>query len=238
MTVRLLTKGCNFSRLLQQIKASDLAYKSEDPRDGGVDDIKAIAGKEWMKTGQDKKIWKRLMPERGPISINCTNLIDFEVFRGKRSTFTDSLVDDHVIECKFRHPFPFITDIFFPRISFCCLLIPPLQTNGALKNGTLRVPDLPSELKPAITIADATYLYTPKSSNYLLQTMADLNLFACGTYQIKQARSYVGEHFRFHGLRSVGCCSHVMSIIWYLDYARHEEVTRPANFLDDVILRV
>ncbi|VVC90380.1 unnamed protein product [Leptidea sinapis] len=40
------------------------------------------------------------------------------------------------------------------------------------------------------------------------------------------------------GLRTVGCCSHVMSIIWYLGYARHEGVTRPANFLDDVILRV
>ncbi|VVD03954.1 unnamed protein product [Leptidea sinapis] len=111
--------------------------------------------------------------------------------------------------------------------------------------------------------------------------MADLILFACGTYQIKQARSYVGEHLRFHGiytlkvsrdqipglqginpmllranivsplfrksiicfycngrLRTVGCCSHVMNIIWYLGYARHEGVTRPANFLDDVILRV
>ncbi|VVC99910.1 unnamed protein product [Leptidea sinapis] len=65
---------------------------------------------------------------------------------------------------------------------------------------TLGEPDLASEQKPAITIADATYLYTQKSSNNLLQTMADLILFACGTYQINQARSYVGEHIRFHGI--------------------------------------
>ncbi|VVC96145.1 unnamed protein product [Leptidea sinapis] len=70
-----------------------------------------------------------------------------------------------------------------------------------ITDGTLGDPDLPSEQKPAITIADATYLeHTQKSSNYLLQTMADLILFACGTYQIKQARSYVSEHFRFHGI--------------------------------------
>ncbi|VVD05811.1 unnamed protein product [Leptidea sinapis] len=167
--------------------------------------------------------------------------------------------------------------------------------NSIVADGTLGDPDLPSEQKPAITIADATYLYTQKSSNYLLQTVADLIVFACGTYQIKQARSYVGKHFRFHGiytlevsrdqipglqginpmllraniksrhssgktyclfivtevgnrgrepiisyycncivgLRTVGCCSHVMSIIWHLGYARHEGVTRPANFLDD-----
>ncbi|VVD00301.1 unnamed protein product [Leptidea sinapis] len=172
--------------------------------------------------------------------------------------------------------------------------------NSIVADSTLGNPDLPSEQKPAITIADATYLYTQKCSNYLLQTMADLIFFACGTYQIKQARSYVGEHFRFHSiytlevsrdqipglqginpmllqakiksrhcsgktyfvfivtevgnlgreaiisyycnciveLGTVGCCSHVMSIIWYLGYARHEGVTRPANFLDDVILRV
>ncbi|CAH2100548.1 unnamed protein product [Euphydryas editha] len=30
--------------------------------------------------------------------------------------------------------------------------------------------------------------------------MEDLILFACGVYQIRQARSYVGEHFRFHGI--------------------------------------
>ncbi|KAF9803823.1 hypothetical protein SFRURICE_013100 [Spodoptera frugiperda] len=39
------------------------------------------------------------------------------------------------------------------------------------------------------------------------------------------------------GLRTVGCCSHVMSILWYLSYACHEGMSRPAPFLDEVILR-
>ncbi|RVE44543.1 hypothetical protein evm_010809 [Chilo suppressalis] len=132
--------------------------------------------------------------------------------------------------------------------------------------------------------------------------LEELVLFACGTYQIKQARSYVGEHFRLHGiynlqigreqvdlsslggenpflikakiksrhvgrktyfvfiavereqhgrdaiigyccncivgLRTVGCCSHVMSVVWYLAYGRHEGVSAPAEFLDTVLLRV
>ncbi|KAL0829656.1 hypothetical protein ABMA28_003162 [Loxostege sticticalis] len=71
----------------------------------------------------------------------------------------------------------------------------------------------------------------------------DLIFFALGTYQIRQARSYYGEHIRFHGgyqneicsedingregiteycfnclvgRRTVGCCAHVMTLIWYL----------------------
>ena len=40
------------------------------------------------------------------------------------------------------------------------------------------------------------------------------------------------------GLRTVGCCSHVMSIIWYFSYARHEGLTRPAPYVDDVRLRI
>lgn len=141
---------------------------------------------------------------------------------------------------------------------------------------------------------DGTTMQFPRLS------MDELILFACGTYQIRQARSYVGEHFRFHGiytlevsrdqiprlegtnplllrakiksrhssgktyfvfiviernmngreaitsyccncivgLRTVGCCSHVMSILWYLGYARHEGTTRPAPFLDEVIIRM
>lgn len=41
---------------------------------------------------------------------------------------------------------------------------------------------------------DGTTMVFPRLS------MDELILFACGTYQIRQARSYVGEHFRFHGI--------------------------------------
>lgn len=37
-------------------------------------------------------------------------------------------------------------------------------------------------------------------------TMAELVLFACGTYQIRQARSYIGEQLRFHGLYTIEVC--------------------------------
>ncbi|RVE39951.1 hypothetical protein evm_015399 [Chilo suppressalis] len=134
--------------------------------------------------------------------------------------------------------------------------------------------------------------------------MDDLILFACGTYQIRQARSYIGEHIRFHGvyetqicrenvvdlspldgeapmlirariksrhisrkiynvfialdrtqvgiraiigyccncivgLRTIGCCSHIMSIMWYLGYARYlDNLSPPAEILDGILIRL
>lgn len=39
------------------------------------------------------------------------------------------------------------------------------------------------------------------------------------------------------GKRTVGCCAHIMVIIWYLSYARYEDyIHQPAQFLDDVII--
>lgn len=38
------------------------------------------------------------------------------------------------------------------------------------------------------------------------------------------------------GRRTVGCCAHIMSVIWYLSWARYENVTPPAQFLDHVLL--
>lgn len=145
------------------------------------------------------------------------------------------------------------------------------------------------------------HIITTTNVNFPHLSMAELVLFACGTYQIRQARSYIGEQFRFYGmytiqvctdeeidlsrlggirtrlirakiksrhisrktyyvyivideeqvglngyccncivgLRTVGCCSHVMSIVWYLGYARHQaNITPPAQFLDEVLLRL
>lgn len=129
---------------------------------------------------------------------------------------------------------------------------------------------------------------------------SDLILIACGTYQLKQARSYYGEHIRFNGCyrievcretmhatnfgpdsrlirariasrhisrkiyfvyiltsvtntgrsaikeyccncvvgrRTVGCCAHVMTVIWYLGWARHQDnISPPAQFLDEVLV--
>lgn len=38
------------------------------------------------------------------------------------------------------------------------------------------------------------------------------------------------------GRRTMGTCAHIISIIWYLGYARHEGFTAPASFLNDVIV--
>ncbi|XP_072936633.1 uncharacterized protein [Epargyreus clarus] len=133
----------------------------------------------------------------------------------------------------------------------------------------------------------------------------DLIFFALGTYQIKQARSYFGEHIRSHGRylievcrelnvdttelnlgnrevylirgkiksrhvgrrqyfvyiiidshmsgrhgilgyccnclvgrRTVGCCAHVMTLVWYLGWARYESNIRPpAEFLDEIVIQ-
>ncbi|XP_028157568.1 uncharacterized protein LOC114350796 [Ostrinia furnacalis] len=137
-------------------------------------------------------------------------------------------------------------------------------------------------------------------------TLSDLTIFALGTYQIKQARSYYGEHIRqrgsfqvevsdhlevvshatssqqpdpvlvrgriksrhhsgrtyysyiliarqgtswddkiisyycscISGQRTVGCCAHTMTIVWYLGWARHQDtIAAPASFLDNILIR-
>lgn len=137
--------------------------------------------------------------------------------------------------------------------------------------------------------------------------MSDLILFALGAYQIKQARSYYGEHIRpdgtflvevgneftstnipgislsshetvlmrgriksrhhsntiyytyilintsehnwqekicgyycscIIGKRTVGSCAHVMTMVWYLGWARHQDtISAPATFLDGILVR-
>lgn len=36
----------------------------------------------------------------------------------------------------------------------------------------------------------------------------------------------------YHGLRTVGCCSHVMTIIWFTLFIKNNNIPRPAAFLD------
>lgn len=132
----------------------------------------------------------------------------------------------------------------------------------------------------------------------------DLILFSLGIYQLKQARSYYGEHLNENGSfiievgeslpasdvtelgggdlcvirariqsrhvtaktyyvyvgfnrslngrqavshyyctcnigkRTIGCCSHVMCIVWFITFARHEQnISPPALFLEDIMVR-
>ncbi|XP_063829743.1 uncharacterized protein LOC135080779 [Ostrinia nubilalis] len=144
-------------------------------------------------------------------------------------------------------------------------------------------------------------------NNFPQLEYSDLILISLGVYQIKQARSYYGEHIRqdgnyiievcrevdrqlvtelhllhsenvwllrgkIHsrhishktyfvyvlvdgseigtyaikqyccncvvGRRTIGCCAHVMTIIWYLSWARFQEnLNPPAQFLDDILLQ-
>lgn len=150
----------------------------------------------------------------------------------------------------------------------------------------------------------------PQLENFPRFSYNQLLLFALGPYQVKQARSYYGEHIRANGVyeievcpeldhsremifniggnmpyllrgliksrhvsqknyysyilfdvepssscplesilgyycsclvgnRTVGCCCHVMTLIWYLGWARHQNnITPPASFLDDIFVRI
>lgn len=41
------------------------------------------------------------------------------------------------------------------------------------------------------------------------------------------------------GNRTLGCCCHVMTVIWYLGWARHQNtLSAPASFLDNVLVRL
>lgn len=139
----------------------------------------------------------------------------------------------------------------------------------------------------------------PELHVFPVMEMRDLILFSLGIYQIKQARSYYGEHIRQNGSfyveidtnltrfeenklllrgkiksrhvsnrqyftyillnlngedwcqrieeyycsciigkRTVGCCAHVMTIVWFLGWARHQDTLRPpASFLDEILVR-
>ena len=147
--------------------------------------------------------------------------------------------------------------------------------------------------------------HLPELDIFPEMTMSDLVIFGLGVYQIKQARSYYGEHIRQHGSfqveisneleviaraipsqpdpllirgrirsrhssgrvyytyillaregsdwdekilsyycsciagqRTVGCCAHVMTIVWFLGWARYQErIEAPAWFLDGILLR-
>lgn len=35
------------------------------------------------------------------------------------------------------------------------------------------------------------------------------------------------------GRRTVGCCAHIMTVVWYLSWARYNDVNAPASYLDD-----
>lgn len=144
----------------------------------------------------------------------------------------------------------------------------------------------------------------PELDNLPRLTEEDLILFSLGIYQLKQARSYYGEHLNENGSfiievgeslpasdvtelgggdlcvirariqsrhvtaktyyvyvgfnrslngrqavshyyctcnigkRTIGCCSHVMCIVWFITFARHEQnIIPPALFLEDIMVR-
>lgn len=37
------------------------------------------------------------------------------------------------------------------------------------------------------------------------------------------------------GTRTIGCCSHVASVIYYLSYGRYQEIEDPANTLSNLL---
>lgn len=150
--------------------------------------------------------------------------------------------------------------------------------------------------------------HIPSLNNFPLLDLTELRKISLGNYQIKQARSYCGEHLKSNGsyiievcenvlrinsthqslvgnnyllrgriksrhisgkiyftyilvsnesdvanscnaieayycnclvgMRTVGCCAHVMSILWYLGFARHQQNMNiaPALFLNSILI--
>ncbi|CAG9567648.1 unnamed protein product [Danaus chrysippus] len=142
----------------------------------------------------------------------------------------------------------------------------------------------------------------PQFNDFPRMTEEELTLFALGSYQLKQARSYYAEHVHPEGAftielarnipleeireiagrdvllirgriqsrhvasrtyyvyiaadptlrgrlaipqyycscpigkRTIGCCSHTMSIVWYMGFARYENILVPAEGLEDEII--
>ncbi|XP_047025748.1 uncharacterized protein LOC124634289 [Helicoverpa zea] len=143
----------------------------------------------------------------------------------------------------------------------------------------------------------------PHLDHFPRLTLDDLRRFALGSYQLKQARSYYGEHIRSNGTynvevsndvleedlplilgqnnylirtriksrhvshktyysyllisrdedranslesiiayycnclvgnRTVGCCAHTMTVLWYLSWGRFNNVSAPAQSLDEI----
>lgn len=55
-----------------------------------------------------------------------------------------------------------------------------------------------------------------------------------------QGRQAIHSHYCscIVGKRTLGCCSHIMSILWYLGWGRHQNnLSPPALFLDNIIIR-
>ncbi|RVE41315.1 hypothetical protein evm_014038 [Chilo suppressalis] len=55
-----------------------------------------------------------------------------------------------------------------------------------------------------------------------------------------QGREAIKEYFCncIMGRLTVGCCAHVMTLVWFLGWARHQDnIVPPAAFLDDVVVR-
>ncbi|KAJ8720552.1 hypothetical protein PYW08_006017 [Mythimna loreyi] len=46
-----------------------------------------------------------------------------------------------------------------------------------------------------------------RAREFPVLSCSDLILIACGTYQLKQARSYYGEHIRFNGCYQIELCN-------------------------------
>lgn len=55
----------------------------------------------------------------------------------------------------------------------------------------------------------------------------------------REGRDSIEEYYCscIHGCRTIGCCAHIASMVYFLSWARHQEqIDAPASFLDDTIV--
>lgn len=54
------------------------------------------------------------------------------------------------------------------------------------------------------------------------------------SFEIQDEKAVLGYCCEcYSGLRTVGCCSHVMSLIWFTLYSKYDRIPNPAGFLDN-----
>lgn len=224
---------------------------------------------------------------------------DFKLFRQEYfNRASRHLMSDFKIACSLLNKFHPTIDDRPEHVEYLNIARARLHTPNHLSEFIQR-----EHINRRRTIFQSINSNAPHLDDFPRLTLIDLKRFALGSYHLKQARSYYGEHVRANGTysleisdelieedlplifgqnnylvrgriksrhvsnkayytylliskeqnranslesviayycsclvgnRTVGCCAHTMSVLWYLSWGRFNEVSAPASFLDNI----
>ncbi|GBP80290.1 hypothetical protein EVAR_37967_1 [Eumeta japonica] len=96
-----------------------------------------------------------------------------------------------------------------------------------------------NEVPPAILICDGTYIYIQGRIKSRHVSGRIYYSYILINNRAETARESIAHYYCscLTGKRTVGTCAHIMSIIWYLGWARHQpSILLPATYLDDIVV--